>query len=73
MLKASTYAFFAYVGFESVAAAAQEAKEPTRSLPISIIGSLIISMIFYLGICTIMVGIVSYTSLDTESPLSEAM
>lgn len=73
MLQGSTTVFFAYIGFETVASAAQEARKPTRTLPISIIGSLIISMLLYLGVCIVMVGLIPYKSLDTHSPLAEAM
>ncbi len=73
MLQASTFVFLVYIGFEAVTATAQEAKEPTRSLPIAIIGSLVISMLFYLGICTVMIGLVPFKLLDTNNPLSEAM
>ncbi len=73
MLQACPYIFFAYVGFESVATLAQEAKSRTQSLPIATIASLIISTLIYIAICTIMVGLVSYKLLDTENPLSEAV
>ena len=73
MLQACTYIFFAYVGFDSVSTVAQEAKSPERTLPIAIIGSTIISLVLYVGVCTVMVGLVPYNSLDTDSPLAEAM
>ncbi|CAF3347124.1 unnamed protein product [Rotaria sp. Silwood2] len=73
MLQACTYVFFAYVGFESVSTVAQEAKLPERSLPIAIIGSTIISLLLYIGICTVMVGLVPYKVLDSDSPLSTAI
>ncbi|CAF4151819.1 unnamed protein product [Rotaria magnacalcarata] len=73
MLQASTYVFFAYVGFDSVATAAQEVKSPEKSLPIALIGSTIISLVLYVGVCTVMVGLVPYASLNSDSPLSEAM
>ncbi|CAF0958515.1 unnamed protein product [Rotaria sordida] len=73
MLQACTYVFFAYVGFDSVSTVAQEVKAPERSLPIAIIGSTIISLLLYVGVCTVMVGLVPYTSLDTDSPLAEAI
>ena len=73
MLYASTYVFFAYVGFDSVATAAQEAKSPERSLPIAIIGSNIISLVLYVGVCTVMVGLVPYQDLRSNSPLTVAM
>ncbi|CAF2131027.1 unnamed protein product, partial [Rotaria magnacalcarata] len=49
MLQASTYVFFAHVGFDSVATAAQEVKSPEKSLPIALIGSTIISLVLYVG------------------------
>ncbi|CAF2200223.1 unnamed protein product [Rotaria magnacalcarata] len=73
MLQASTYVFFAYVGFDSVATAAQEVKSPEKSLPIALIGSTIISLVLYVGVCTVMVGLVPYASLNSDSPLSEAI
>ena len=73
MLEASTYVFFAYVGFDSVATVAQEATTPTRSLPIGIMGSTIISLLIYIGICTVMIGLVPYQLLDSHSPLNDAM
>ncbi|CAF4901336.1 unnamed protein product [Rotaria sp. Silwood1] len=73
MLQACTYVFFAYVGFDSVTTVAQEAKLPSGSLPIAIIGSTIISLLLYIGICTVMVGLVPYRLLNSDSPLSEAI
>ena len=73
MLHASTFVFFAYIGFDYVATVAQEAKTPTRSIPIATIGSLVISILIYIGICTVMVGLVPYGLLDTDSPLVRAV
>ncbi|CAF4452051.1 unnamed protein product [Rotaria sp. Silwood2] len=73
MLQSCTYVFFAYVGFDSVSTVAQEAKSPQRSLPIAIIGSTVVSLLLYIGICTVMVGLVPYSSLNTDSPLSDAI
>jgi APA family basic amino acid/polyamine antiporter len=73
MLRACSYVFFAVIGFDSVATIAQEAKSPTKSLPRAIIGSLVISILIYIAICTVMVGLVPYEMLNTESPLSEAV
>ncbi|CAM4840840.1 unnamed protein product [Rotaria magnacalcarata] len=73
MLQASTSVFFAYVGFDAVATAAQEVKSPERSLPIAIIGSNIISLLLYVGLCTVMVGLVSYEQLNSDSPLTVAI
>ncbi|CAF0746562.1 unnamed protein product [Rotaria sp. Silwood1] len=73
MLQACNYVFFGYVGFDAVSTAAQEAKSPTKSLPIAIIGSTIVSLLLYIGICTVMVGLVPYQLLNSDSPISEAI
>ncbi|CAF4676082.1 unnamed protein product [Rotaria sp. Silwood2] len=73
MLQACTYIFFAYVGFDSVSTVAQEARSPQSSLPIATIGSTIVSLLLYIGICTVMVGLVRYDLLNSDSPLSQAM
>ncbi|CAF4178513.1 unnamed protein product [Rotaria sordida] len=70
MLHACTHVFFAYVGFDSVSTVAQEAKSPGRSLPVATIGSTIFSSLLYIGICTVMVGLVPYESLQSDAPLS---
>jgi APA family basic amino acid/polyamine antiporter len=72
MLRGSTFVFFAYVGFESVTTIAQEARQPSRCMPLSLIGSLIISLLIYVGVSAVMVGLVSYTLLDTTFPLITA-
>jgi APA family basic amino acid/polyamine antiporter len=71
MLHASTYVFFACVGFEAVTTVAQEAKERARTLPLALILSVIISILIYIGVSTVMVGVVRYTSLNTTYPLNE--
>jgi APA family basic amino acid/polyamine antiporter len=73
MLHASTFVFYAYIAFESVTAVAQEAKGPTRSLPFASIPSVIISLLLYVGVCTVMVGLVPYKDLNTTYPLTEAV
>jgi basic amino acid/polyamine antiporter, APA family len=73
MLHGATIVFFAYIGFDSVTTTAQETKNPQRSLPIGIIGSLLISTILYIGVCAVMVGLVPFRSLDSPHPISEAV
>jgi APA family basic amino acid/polyamine antiporter len=72
MFYASTFVFFAYVGFESVTTVAQEARQPSRSMPLALIGSLVISLLIYVGVCTVMVGLVPYQVLRTTYPLLAA-
>jgi APA family basic amino acid/polyamine antiporter len=72
MLHASTFVFFAYVGFESVTTVAQEAKQPSRSMPLALLLSLVISLLIYVGVSTVMVGLVPYHVLNTTYPLIAA-
>jgi basic amino acid/polyamine antiporter, APA family len=65
--------FFAYVGFDSVSTLAQEAKNPQRDMPIGIIGSLLISTIFYIVVSLVLTGIVNYKSLGVPDPIAVAV
>lgn len=64
--------FFAYIGFDIVATAAEEAKRPQRDLPIGLIGSLVITAVLYAAVSTVVVGMQHYTELSTEAPLADA-
>ena len=63
--------FFAYIGFDSVTTAAQEAKNPQRDMPIAIIGSLIACTILYIVVSAIATGIVHYSDLDVPAPIAK--
>lgn len=66
--------FFAYIGFDAVSTAAQEAKNPQRDMPRGIIGSLLICTVLYILVSGIMVGLISYTQLKGETaPIAAAM
>ena len=56
--------FFAYIGFDAVSTAAQEAKNPKRDMPIGIIGSLLICTVLYIAFSWVLTGIVDYKSPD---------
>jgi APA family basic amino acid/polyamine antiporter len=62
--------FFAYIGFDAVSTAAQEAKNPQRDMPIGIIGSLIICTILYIIVAAIATGVVPYAQLDVPDPIA---
>jgi len=62
--------FFAYVGFDAVSTAAQEAKNPQRDLPIGILGSLAICTVIYILVATVLIGIVPYSRLNVPDPLA---
>src|ERR1035437_761841 len=65
--------FFAYIGFDAVSTAAQEAKNPQKDMPIGIIGSLIICTILYILFAVILTGMVSYTKLGVAAPVALAI
>jgi APA family basic amino acid/polyamine antiporter len=70
---ASGMIFFAYIGFESVSAAALEAKNPRRDLPIGILGSLAICTVLYIGMALVLTGITDWRKLDVANPVSFAI
>jgi APA family basic amino acid/polyamine antiporter len=64
--------FFAFIGFDIVATAAEETKNPERDLPRGIIGSLVICTVLYVAVSLVVVGMQHYTELSTDAPLAEA-
>ncbi len=62
--------FFAYLGVDSIAAAAEETKSPARDMPLGIIGSLLICTVLYVGVTAVMTGNMSYTQLDNAEPVA---
>ncbi len=66
--------FFAYIGFDAVSTAAQEAKNPQRDMPIGILGSLAICTVLYILVAGIMVGLVDYKLLtNAAAPIAVAI
>ena len=62
--------FFAYIGFDAVSTAAQEAKNPSRDMPIGILGSLVVCTILYILVSTVLTGLVNYTQLNVPDPVA---
>ena len=62
--------FFAYIGFDAVSTAAQEAKNPQRDMPIGILGSLVICTALYILVAWLLTGVVSYTRLNVPDPVA---
>ncbi|KAJ1901248.1 hypothetical protein LPJ66_000927 [Kickxella alabastrina] len=74
IFKGAQRVFFAYIGFDAVSTAAQEAKDPQRDLPWGICASLGICTVLYIGVAAVMVGIISYSELKgIASPLTYAL
>lgn len=65
--------FFAYIGFDAVATAAEECRNPNRDLPIGIIGSLIVCTILYIAVAAVLTGVVPYTELNNAEPVAYAL
>ena len=73
ILAASGLIYFAYIGFESVSVAAQEARDARRDIPIGILGSLLICTVLYIGMAVVMVGITDWRTLNVPNPVSFAV
>lgn len=65
--------FFAYIGFDIVATAAEETRRPQRDMPIGILGSLAICTIAYVLVSLVMTGIMPFRRLDTAAPMATAL
>ncbi len=65
--------FFAYIGFDAVATAAEEAKNPNRDLPIGIIGSLLVCTILYIAVALVLTGIIHFSELNNAEPMAYAL
>ncbi len=65
--------FFAYIGFDAVSTAAQEAKNPQRDMPIGLLGSLAICTVLYIVVSLVLTGIVNYTQLNVPAPIAVAV
>lgn len=64
IIRAAAVVFFAYIGFDAVSTAAQETKDPKKSMPIGIMGSLIICTILYILFAYVMTGVAKYTEFE---------
>ena len=65
--------FFAYIGFDAVSTAAQEARDPQRDMPRGILGSLAICTVLYIAVSAVMVGLVPYLELGGPAPMAVAV
>lgn len=65
--------FMAYTGFDTIATAAQEAKNPKKDIPFAMTFSIIISMVLYILVSTTLVGITHYSNLNVMNPIAIAL
>jgi APA family basic amino acid/polyamine antiporter len=67
VFQGSAVIFFAYIGFDAVSVAAQEAKNPQKDMPLGILGSLVVCTILYILVSGVMVGLVPYAQLSGQA------
>jgi APA family basic amino acid/polyamine antiporter len=72
MLAGAAVVFFAYIGFDSVSTHAEEAKNPSRDVPIGILASLGICTVLYVAVAIVLTGMVPHDRIDVDAPLSSA-
>ncbi len=70
VLRGAGVIFFAYIGFDAVSTAAQEAKQPQRDMPVGILGSLAICTVLYILVAGVLTGLVPYTDLNVPDPVA---
>ena len=73
IVRAAGVIFFAYIGFDAVSTAAQEAKNAQRDMPIGILASLAICTIIYIAVALVLTGLVKYTNLNVPDPIAVAI
>ncbi len=70
VVRGAAVVFFAYLGFDAVSTAAQEANNPQRDMPIGILGSLAVCTVLYLAVGFVLTGIVAYDKLNVADPIA---
>jgi APA family basic amino acid/polyamine antiporter len=73
VLQATGLIFFAYIGFDAVSVASQEAKNPQRDVPLGILGSLAICTVLYILMAYVLTGLADYRTLNVPHPVSMAL
>ncbi len=73
ILAGASLVFFAYVGFDAVSTAVEEAKDPKRDVPIGILSSLIFCTLIYIIVSGLLTGVVKYDQLNVPSPVAHAL
>jgi APA family basic amino acid/polyamine antiporter len=73
ILRGAGVVFFAYIGFDAVSTAAQEAREPQKDMPLGILGSLAVCTVLYIVVSGLLTAAVHYTRLNIGAPVSLAM
>jgi basic amino acid/polyamine antiporter, APA family len=72
MMAGAAVVFYAYIGFDSVSTHAEEARNPSRDVPIGIIGSLTLCTVLYIAVAAVLTGMVPYQQIAIDAPLAKA-
>jgi len=72
MMAGAAVVFYAYIGFDSVSTHAEEARNPSRDVPIGIIGSLLLCTVLYIAVAAVLTGMVPFQQIDIDAPLAKA-
>jgi APA family basic amino acid/polyamine antiporter len=70
IVRGAAVVFFAYIGFDAVSTAAQEARDPQKDMPLGILGSLGICTVLYVLVCLVITGIVPFDRLNVPDPIA---
>ena len=73
ILRGSSVVFFAFIGFDAVSTAAQEARNPQRDMPIGILGSLVVCTVLYIAVAGVLTGLVPYAELNVADPIAKGV
>jgi basic amino acid/polyamine antiporter, APA family len=72
IMRGAGVVFFAYIGFDAVSTAAQEARNPQKDMPFGILGSLVICTALYILVSGLLTGVVSFSKLNVPAPVADA-
>ncbi|NTU97524.1 MAG: amino acid permease [Chlorobiaceae bacterium] len=72
VLAGAAMIFFAYIGFDSISTHAEEAKNPSRDVPLALISSLLICTVLYIAVAAVITGMVPYDRINIDAPVSSA-
>ncbi|RUP15973.1 MAG: amino acid permease, partial [Methylobacterium sp.] len=73
ILRGAGVVFFAFIGFDAVSTAAQEARKPQKDMPIGILGSLAVCTILYVLVAAVLTGLVPYKELNVPDPIAKGV
>lgn len=73
ILRGSSVVFFAFIGFDAVSTAAQEARDPQTDMPRGILGALVICTLLYIAVSAVLTGLVPYKDLNVADPIAKGV